>query len=337
MTFTAMEGFDWLNDWSLTYTTNGNFGTTSVARYAGGKSLELTGASNSYVELPLNTSVVSGTIGVAVNILTMSNGLDLIRLQPSNSLNLTVHAGTSLRLEDADGGTIGSSSNVLTANTWHYIEWKYIMENSITSQMEVLVDGSSVITISPGTDTKSASADSTLTDARLYNNNTARIYYDDFYRTTYNHGTETTYLGGIRVVALHPTSTFSTEWDNSNDAGSNYTFVDETGNPDNDASFVLTTGLNRLDLYHVDNLPAEATSVHGIEVITYARRSGTDPASIAQAIRPNNTTYDMQGETLTTSYQYFRNVTGLDPDTGSPFTTARIDALRIGQRATSFG
>lgn len=328
MPLTNIEGFDWLNDLSLAYATAGTLNTEQKARYAGGRSVLMDG-SGTHVEFNTGDTAPSGTVGVSCFLkgLPGSDNLDIIKLQPSNNLNLAVQTDGSVAVIDADNNVVGSSAaSKVSSETWHYIEWKYILSNSTPDINEVLVDGTSVLTISAGSDTKSASAGTTLNAVQLTNDNTGLVNFDDFYRTTYDQN----YLGAIRVVALYPVGDFSTQWEA---AGTNFDEVDETGSPDEDTTFVLTTGTNRLDLYVVGDLPTSATSVGGIQVVTRARRSGSDPASFSPVFRTDATANEMSQNSLSTSYQYFLSVTGENPDTSSPFTVSEINNLRIGPKS----
>ncbi len=336
MALTAIEGFDWFNIPNDVFTTNGNTYTDGQARYAGGRSAQIDSTADSYIEIPLNSTEVSGTVGVAINthVIPGTDNLEIIRLQPNNNLNLVIQAAAdTLAIIDADSNVLGTSASVINLDTWHYIEWKYIMENSITEAMTVRVDNSIVITITAATDTRSASASNTIEDARLYNGHTGLIMFDDFYRTTFNQG----YLGAIRVAALFASSDNSTEWDDSAGIdGSNYQMIDETGAADEDSTYVLTTGSNLLDLYNMDNLPAAATSVEGIEIITRGRKSGAGTATFSQAYRSDSTTNLFPSTGLSDSYQYFRTTTGINPDTSAVYTVSEINALRIGQQSLTF-
>lgn len=337
ITLTAIEGFDWFNIPSDVFDVNGNTYTESQARYANGRSLQIDTTSDSWVQIPLNEDTASGTIGVAINshVIPGTDNLEFIRLHPNNNLSLVIEAASdTLAVIDADNNVLGTSASVITLDTWHYIEWQYILENSITEAMTVKVDNTIVITISASTDTKSASASSSISGARLYNGHTGLIMFDDFYRTTYNHG----YLGSIRVAALYASSDNSIEWEGSDgNSIDNFKMIDETGVSDEDATYVLTTGINKIDLYNMDNLPAAATSVEGIEIITRGRKSGSDAATFSQAYNSASTDNLFPSTSLGDSYAYHRTTTGINPDTSALFTISQINAIRIGQKSLTFG
>lgn len=336
-TLTAIESFDWFNTPSDVFDVNGNTYTDGQARYANGRSLQIDTTSDSWVQIPLNHDSASGTIGVAINthVIPGTDNLEFIRLHPNNNLSLVIGAASDiLKVIDADNNVLGTSASVITLDTWHYIEWQYILENSITEAMTVKVDNSTVITINAATDTKSASASSSISGARLYNGHTGLIMFDDFYRTTYNHG----YLGAIRIAALFASSDNSIQWEGSDgDSINNYQLIDETGVADEDTTYVLTTGVNKVDLYGMDDLPAAATSVKGIEIITRGRKSGASIATFSQAYKSDGTTNLFPSTTLTNAYTYHRTTTGLNPDTSADYTISEINAIRIGQKSLTFG
>ncbi len=336
-TLTAIEGFDWFNTPSDVFDVNGNTYTESQARYANGRSLQIDTTADSWVQIPLNHDSASGTIGVAINthVIPGTDNLEIIRLHPQNNLSLIILAGSDvLGVIDADNNVLGTSTSVITLDTWHYIEWQYILENSITEAMTVKVDNSVVITINAATDTKSASASSSISGTRLYNGHTGLIMFDDFYRTTYNHG----YLGAIRIAALYASSDNLAQWQGSDgDSINNYQLIDETGVFDEDATYVLTTGVNKVDLYEMDDLPAAATSVKGIEIITRGRKSGSDTATFSQAYNSASTQNLFPSISLGDSYAYHRTTTGLNPDTSAAFTISEINAIIIGQKSLTFG
>jgi hypothetical protein len=112
----------------------------------------------------------------------------------------------------------------------------------------------------------------------------------------------------------------------------NFACVDEV--PANETDYVKTTSSDKIDLYGLENLPADAASVKSITVSNRLIKEGEpDPENMNNAIRTNGTDYFGSDEQVQTSYYTHSTVWSINPDTGLPFTVDEINALEAGVKS----
>jgi hypothetical protein len=139
--------------------------------------------------------------------------------------------------------------------------------------------------------------------------------------------------GPSKIYTLAPNGAGnSTMWQPS--AGSNYACVDDI--PENTSDYVMADDALDLDLYALENLPAEVSSVKGVQVLALAKTPGSPAYEYLQlALRTNSVNYFSSSKILYYAYNLLMNFWDSNPNTGSEWTVSQVNALEAGVRLVS--
>lgn len=338
-----IEGFDWIDHFSYVYTTSGSPVTSdSNTRFSAGRLAELT--TGDQIQIPIGSQLDSGTVGFAwYNTSVGTNAQDICLLygpqdggQGGANMKIRLAADSVLHIVDAAGTSLGnSSSNTVSSNTWYYIELAWEIANSTAEYCTLKVDGINWIEITSSSDTLNSPPVTQGVDRYVlvaHTDGTTR--FDDFYCGTRHSGL----FGDMQIVSLVPTGDIDggNTWTNSvGNQTNNYAYVDETGNPDDDTTYVYTTGDEKLEMYRFGNLGVTANEIYGIELITRAKKSGAGDMYIGQNFLTDSATSEPSDSVtqLGASYAYIRTVIEDNPDTSTLFTDTEVNNLHFGSKS----
>ncbi len=222
---------------------------------------------------------------------------------------------------------VGVSPHKINANTWYLLEVHFKIGTS-NGQFELKTDGVLSVSFTGNTDP---------TSQGLVNNLMFKNFggsYSDLDDLALNDPTGTEdngWCGDGRVIALNPDGNGDTiQWTAS--SGSNYQCVDE-GLPGNgDTDYVYTEYTNRVDLYTLQNpsIPSESI-IRRVWVTAVARKTTSDPATLALGIKTNNAEYWGSAQDLLTSYKVFHSQEYTkNPNTNNEWTLSDINNLQAG-------
>ena len=334
-----IEGFDWIDEVPIVYTIYSGTPTTvgaSETRYNSGRALSLADQ-NTMIKIPTQTSD-SGAMGFAfkcTSIGTSSSDIILLHGGSDNggaALALRLNTDGTLSIRDGVPSSIITSTNAMISNQWYYVEWLFELTNSTNEPGYVRVDGQNWITVTTTTDTRAA-ADDGISSMVFKGHIDGTTYYDDIYASSHQSGL----LGDMQIIALSPTGDGALNtWDgNDGNDVDNYQRVDETGDPDEDLTYVYTTGDENLEMYRFSDLPVTANKIFGIELITRAKRSGVGEMVVAQDFLTDSTTTEpTDGRTqLGTTFNWTRTLLEENPDTSSLFSEAEVNNLHFGSKS----
>ena len=254
--------------------------------------------------------------GGANNIVVMRTGSTVgMGVRWLDTGELSVRLGTS---------TIATTSTLaLTSNTWYWLEFKVVCNNS-TGSYSLKVGGTEVL---------SGSSIDTQAGASAYHDNvyfssSLALSVDDFYICDGAGSVNNDFLGNCRVLAIRPDGAGnSTVW--TPDSGDNYTRVNGVI-IDDDTSYVESDTTDDLDLYTYADV-ADLGDIFGIQINTCCKETDATSFSLKTTIRSGTTNYDDSAQSIgTTNYITKKRIAEVDPDTTTAWTISGLNAAEFG-------
>lgn len=260
-------------------------------------------------------------------------------------LRIFVYADGSIRVRNSSTTILASSaSGLVTANAWHDIEVKALV-NGASGSVAVHLNGVEIIaptTInvgSTGIQYFGPYSESNNGWSSEQNNDTGvTIYYDDIWLADTAGGDVSDFIGDAHVETLFPNGE-GTHSDWTPNAGTvHYNRVNErTGTyPDGDTTYLkaLTAGL--IDTWQYDDLSITSGTVYGVQTNLYARKDDSNLRQLIPQIVSGGTTYDgSTTQTLASGYVDSTEIFEEDPDTSAPWTVPGVNAAEFGVKVTA--
>lgn len=297
-----------------------------------GKCLEIY-ETNGYIQTPNLTTNATLICGCAIRLTSLPASISRLYSfydGATDGVNIRVKSDGTIAAYLGASTLLGTSTNQLTSGGWYYIELEVLCNNS-TGTVDIIVNGTNWLSLT-SQDTQPGS-NAYHTAVRLgQNDGSVFTRYDDIYVLDATGSANNALLGNRRVDALLPDGAGSTtQWTPS--AGANYTTVDEGELLDEDTTYNETSTDNDQDLYTYDDLPAEASSVDGVMVVTETRVT-TGSMDLSSVIKTGVTTSLGTPETITsTSYVTATRLEEQDPDTAAAWTPSGVNGAEFGIRA----
>lgn len=229
-----------------------------------------------------------------------------------------------------------SSTGVITANNWFYIEVKFFKDQT-SGLIAVAVNGVEVVTFAGDTQEATSGGDMYV-HIGYFSGSGQTIALDDFYIKE-DASANDAYLGDVRVETLYPDADTATEeWTLS--AGSDtYALIDDTLGGDGDTTYISASTVGLQSEVGVTNSAVSPTTIHAVQVKSKASKtdagsieykhylydSGTSPLTpeYSAAITPSESTYGP-------AYSLHES----NPATASAWTPTDIDNLVLGVEIT---
>jgi hypothetical protein len=254
-----------------------------------------------------------------------------IRLQTTGAIG--VYRGVSPG--GASGTQLGSNStNLLSANTWYYIELVVTHSNTVGT-VDVYVNGTTSGWIS-------LTGQDTMETANAYSNafgfacssNSVNQYFDDVYTVSGSGGTHTTRLGDVKCVAVNASTgdgavaqfTPSTGTDNG-------AMVDEA-TPDGATTYNESTVVSNIDTYAFPAIGASGT-IYGCQIHDWVAKTDAGTCDAQTVARISATNYFGTQTGVSTSYGYLSHLYETSPATASAWTASEIDGAEFGVKHTA--
>jgi hypothetical protein len=221
-----------------------------------------------------------------------------------------------------------SATGVVPVAQWCYVECQLFCHDTAGTAV-VRVNGTTVISVS-AVDTKNsaslanygflgftANAGATPTNTR----------WDDLYLMA---GAGDSFLGDAKVETLYPNGNgAASQWVGSDaDSVNNYLLVNETGAPVT-TTYTASSVTGNQDLYTLDDLVSTAGTVLGVCHAAHAAKSDAGVQDLKVVNRGSAATRSA-AVGLTTTYTTFYYPLSTNPDTGSAWTIADVNALQGG-------
>jgi len=218
-------------------------------------------------------------------------------------------------LQGCRGGlaaTVGPvSTNVLSLNTWYFVEFKCTINNT-TGSFEARVNGTSTGWLPPLTNqntrqTANNSANGVQVGAsqdwNYPSSNGTTGYIDDVYALDGAGTVNNDFLGDVRVETLYPTGAgnyaqwapvgAAANWDCTNDPQAN-----------DDTDYTSSYTLNQIDTYTIADLSAASAAIPGVQINTLLRKDNAGSRTVAPLLRSGGTDYPQANIAVLDSYAY---------------------------------
>ncbi|MDF2751654.1 MAG: hypothetical protein K0S82_36 [Gaiellaceae bacterium] len=279
-------------------------------------------------------------VGIAFRTnITSSNTATLFRFtENAVTTHVSLDLTTAMKLRLVRGGVqLGSDSAVTIAlNTWYYVEVKVTIHDS-AGVAGLKINGVDQVNLT-GQDTQnggSAQAD-LITFGGAGTSAFGNIDIDDIYMCDGTGSSPTNdYLGDVRVDALDPNGNGNSSQFTGSDGNSvdNYALVDESP-PNGDTDYVESATVGNKDTYAYENHPLSAGTVYGVQVNVNARKTDAGTRKIVSVARLSGTEVDSAEHSLSSTYQYFRDIRETKPGGGS-WSIADINGAEFGQKVSA--
>src|SRR5690349_11573736 len=227
---------------------------------------------------------------------------------------------------------LASTTQSFQATLWHHIEMKSVIADS-GGTCEVRANGATVINYSG--DTRQSSTGTAGVD-RIYFCTYATLTtsgaLDDMYIID-STGPINNFVGDCRINTLAPSSDSAVQFTRSTGA-SNYLCVDE-GRQNSDTDYVESATVGNVDKYGYTDLAAGVTSVYGVQVLTWAKKTDAAIRTMRNKLYSGGTTSDGSTFTLTTGYAPYATIASVDPNTSAQWTVSNANAALAGFEVVS--
>lgn len=252
------------------------------------------------------------------------NGQCLLNLAPLSTTTgqIGIYLNTTL---------IGSGDAVMNTNTWHLVEVYYKI-HSTEGAIKIRVNGILDYSFAGNTVSGGKSKFNKINIGCNYGNYCV-WYFDDIAVNDTNGVVDNSWCGDGHVIALVPNA----NGDSSDLVGSdgnstdNYALVDDIPN-DGDTTYVESATGDDYDLYNLTASGLGATHViKRVWVESIAKDTTTAGGQIKHVLKTNSTEYDSSAISLGTAYALNKSAEHtVNPQTGSAWTPAELDALQVG-------
>lgn len=239
----------------------------------------------------------------------------------------------TLRVWRGDTLVHESAPNVFLLNAWHRLEWDLTIDNSAGS-LTVRVDGVTLPGITLTDTQNTANAACTVFRVNMLGQASGPALTVETDDLILMNGTSdasglNAMKGDMRCDVIAPNNDFQKQF-TPNTGTTCWSQIDEpllSGSDYVDG----TAGLE--DIYDLLDLPA-VTGVLAAQVLLQAFRTGTTFYSITPKLYTNSSSASVAVATLAGTSGLFKRDVSVNPVTGSPWTVAEINALRIGLPVT---
>lgn len=354
------EGFDWTTTIAdlATYgkfltQTNGSIGNTAgTLRFGSGSGNYMQSTtgnpSNSSLMKTIGSNLSAGVLGIAfrtaVDVTSYTKNIFVLFDTTSNvQMGVKQNADATFSIFRTTHATIlGTSTFATTPNTWVYLELKWKISDSISTNDVILyADGVPIITLAATTDTKNT-ANAYATHYSLFGilpaltgATTAAFQADDHYFLDLTGSTNNAPLGPVRIQTLFPNGNGNTSGFTGSDGNSvnNYQQVDDPALAVSD--YNDGTALNQKDTYTFTDTVTATSTVYGLCINFVATKTDTDPRAVVPVVRHSTTDYDGTPVTLSASAISYSQPYDTNPGTSSAWTKSDIDSAEFGLKVST--
>jgi len=222
---------------------------------------------------------------------------------------------------------LGSSSGiVLPQNEYHYVEAKFVIDNS-AGEITVRVDGVQVINATSKDTQVSANAYVNVFYSNWYGGHAYAYFMDDFYIA------DDAFKGDCRVETLMPESEGAYEQFLNPDSTPNYSVVDEV--TPNTADYVYANLAGSTDSYGFPALDEIAGNIKGVAVNTYVQKDSSGTKTIGGFARVGGDEEVSAGQTVPSSWGFVQQFIDNPADSDGNWNVVDVNAAEFGQQVIS--
>ncbi len=354
MTLIVLESFDGIATADLIakgWTLSGTAPTVSAAHArTGPNSLLLVGAGTSATAGRAKRNVVAGEHATIIMgaALRRTNGISspgqqlfVFESDGGATEHITIVATDAGLVEARRGGgtgtLLGTSVVAVSEDTWHYLEAKVTLSDTV-GVVQVRLNGVSILSLS-NQDTKNSGTKTVLDSVSLRTtggtggSNQDIVYWDDFYVANGAGSVNNDFLGDTRVRCLLPNGNGNSSQLLGSDGNStdNYLLVDEA--TPSTADYVGSATLDQKDTYAFGDLPDASGTIHGVQISAYATKTDAAARNLAIVTRSDGVDYDGSDVALALGTNaYVQHLRETDPDTAAAWTIAAVNAAEFGAK-----
>lgn len=317
------------------YSVAGTSNTLQTGRRAGTKAL----GGNSGEVTQILDAQGSWVAGMAVKAVSGDN-CTLIEFQNDSGLEQVSLRMNSLgELYVSRNGTVlwsGAGNPVYTiGNSWQYVEFKTTIDPT-NGSFSVRMNGLNSTIVAMTTQNTAGQGGTTASRFRILRDaGSSNVYLADFYVCDGTGSTHNDMLGDCRIDPIRPSADGTYTDFTVTGAASRYLAVDETTH-NSDTDYVASDTLGHKVSFALADLPYTPTLVYGVRVSNVQRKDDSGTRGTKILLRTNATDYLSPVEkALTTAYVLDTNTWAVNPDTGTLFTSAEINALEVGAEVTT--
>lgn len=264
-------------------------------------------------------------VGAAVR-RNLPTNLALLGLLSTATGGADVRLGSNGFLEYYRGsGSLVTTDYPVADGAWYHLQLGVVVGPS--GSLEIRVNGSTVVSLS-GVDTRPGGSASTCNAIQLYmsgGNPVGSVDFDDLYIA---YGNELKWLGDIRVDAL-PLTSNATPQDWIPDSGNAWERLNAT------AGSITGANVGDESLFNVADFTAATTAIHAVQATARARKTDVGSRSFALQVKSGGTTSAGDSQALGDTTFSYTETWEVDPNTGSAWADAGLDALQVGVKVTA--
>lgn len=248
--------------------------------------------------------------------------------------------GNTFKLDVFSGATLLGSTADYVPLSWHFFEIQITINTGTSGSVQIRHNTQVDLTVSSVDTAASGQAGADVFEI-LGDLNALRM--DDLHILDNQGSLNTTYLGDSVIEGRQPSSDGTPkEWSLENDGNTSLTdhwqVLNELtvgGSVDNQYIYSATVG--QRDILQFPNLSLISGQIHGVMVSSDARLSTTGTRQFRHIVKSGGTTYEtptggISHTVASTSYQTFYDIFEVDPDTGSAWTLAALNAAGSGPK-----
>lgn len=334
----------WADSFDFWTTMPGTFTIAGSGQSVGSGKLTLPiGAGPSYGEVTLD-SQATWIVNIRANFNGIVADTPFLTFRDSGTAQCSLvirSTGALAFYRGTSSAQVGSDSSPLVLDndtTYYDIEVKVTIHNT-TGQVQVKVNGASVISTAADQNTRGGSNNSA--NGVLFGNvtdfgsaPTVKLQHAVIMDST---GSQMNNFLGPVNVNLHDTTADGnyTTW--AANTGNRYQAVDET-NPNGDTDYVSAASVGDKVTFAMGNLPAGVTTVHSVFLWTDVKRDDATTRGYKALLRYSGADSNPNAEhTVGSSYAYFFDAFDVSPFSGgsTAWTTTEVDGVEAGAIITT--
>jgi hypothetical protein len=242
-----------------------------------------------------------------------------------------------LRGAHGSGVVLGTTTAVLAAGTFVYVELKVVLHDT-AGTVDLRLNNVSVLSLtSQDTVPTSATAAWNIVALGMQENITSSItssggaltHFDDVYVCDGSGAAPwNSFLGDVRVDPRYPTGAGATTgWTPS--AGANWAALDETA-PNDDSDYASAAAAALTDTFVVQDAPVVGATILGVQHCLALRKTDAGICTVSPVVRHSSVDYAGAALSPGTTYSYGLQVAQVNPGTSAAWTEAGFNAAEFG-------
>jgi len=273
------------------------------------------------------------TVGVGYGIycpnLPSSNALFYTKLASAAAadiLSVIVQSDGSIcvRKGDETGAVVDISDAVITAGTFHHIEFKTVFD-TVAGAVEVRVNGVTVLMIG-GLNLGAVGAASVIFTNDLPTG--IGYYIDDVFAWNDVGSYNNDFLGAQRVLTVYPAADTAQADFTKNGAGTGIGCINQVA-PDGDTTYLGSAVVGDKSEFTLPTLPPELVTIAGVFVPVMGKLDAAGIGNIKPSMKSVAAVLAGTDSPLTTGYSYVKSVFEYDPNTSVAWTKAGFEAAKL--------